>query len=421
MNRNMKNNPARKPARRAAQPHRAARRRRRRRGVGFAPLLIGVVLGVLVLLVMIKLLPGPGDRVRATYRPAEEQLTDAAQSGATEIPQATAVPAPTVAPTPQPTPTPEPTPQPTPEPTPTPTPQPTPFEYLPVIHNAEGLESKKIAITVDDCYQVENLAAIARTAEKNGGRLTLFPVGENLTKKGMAELLKRCAFDLNFEIENHTWSHARIFRLSDEEMAAEIWKQDTAVDQALGANYQQHFLRLMGGDGDTDPRIHAYLKQLGYLGIANWSVSGSDSDMTHIKNSLAPGQVYLFHTTDPDTKKLKEFIPWAVSKGYKLVTLNELFNLPANEASALTQSSMPRPEANVDDRHTLKKGEYTWVAVQLQDALRKLGYLVIDGPSTGYYGDQTVKAVAAFQKDNGLPATGEADDATQRLLLEKGA
>ena len=44
MNRNMKNNPARKPARRAAQPHRAARRRRRRRGVGFAPLLIGVVL-----------------------------------------------------------------------------------------------------------------------------------------------------------------------------------------------------------------------------------------------------------------------------------------------------------------------------------------------------------------------------------------
>ena len=37
------------------------------------------------------------------------------------------------------------------------------------------------------------------------------------------------------------------------------------------------------------------------------------------------------------------------------------------------------------------------------------------------HGDQTVKAAAAFQKDNGLPATGEADDATQRLLLEKGA
>ena len=310
-----------------------------------------------------------------------------------------------------------PEPDPAPEPTPEVTPEPGPFEYLPVIHNAE-IESKKIAITVDDCYQVNNLERIAKAAEKAGGKLTLFPVGETLSKEGMPKLLKRCAFDLGFEIENHTYSHSRIFRMSDDEMAAEIWKQDAALDKALGTHYQEHFLRLMGGDGDTDPRIHSYLKKLGYLGIANWSVSGSDSDMKHIRASLAPGQVYLFHCTDPDTKKLEEFIPWAVSKGYKLVTLNTLFNLPGNETSALTDSVMPQPDYNVDDHHTLVEGEYTWVALQLQEKLRAMGYLKMDGPSTGYYGPQTAKAIAAFQQDHGLPATGQADLETQQRVLE---
>ena len=72
----------------------------------------------------------------------------------------------------------------------------------------------------------------------------------------------------------------------------------------------------------------------------------------------------------------------------------------------------------MDDDHTLVQEGYTWVALQLQEKLRAMGYLKMDGPSTGYYGPQTVKAVAAFQKDNGLPVTGEADIETQRLILE---
>ena len=392
---------------RAAVQHRKHRRNKRKSAAPALILLALVLLSAGAL--AIKLLP-KGDAVQA-------RADLGALPAATAEPVITLVPQATAAPTATPTTEPTPTPQPTPEPTEAPTPQPTAFEYLPVIHSAKT-DSKVIAITVDDCYQVENLKTIVSVAEANGAKLTLFPVGENLSKSGMSKLLKHSAFDLGFEIENHTWSHARIFRLSDEEMAEEIWKQDAALNQALGVNYQEHFLRLMGGDGDTDPRIHAYIKQLGYLGIANWSVSGSDSDMKHIKGALAPGQVYLFHCTDPDTKKLKEFIPYAVSKGYKLVTLNAMFNLPANETSSLTDSAMPQPEANVDDQHTLTEGEYTWVALQLQEKLRSLGYLVMDGPSTGYYGPQTVKAVKAYQQDHGLPATGEADAETQRRLLE---
>ena len=413
MNRNTHTAKKRKPV-----GHGKARHGKHRRGSAL-PVVILVALIALLATLLIVILLSRGDEARpaasAVQTPGEGEASLAVLPEASVEPVVTLAPQATPEPTPEPTPVP--TPEPTPEPTEAPTPEPTAFSYLPVAHKAKT-EAKKIAVTVDDCYQLNNLRAIVDVAEASGAKLTLFPVGENLSKSGMPDLLRRCAFDLGWEIENHTWSHDRIFRLPDDEMAAEIWKQHAALNQALGVNYQQHFLRLMGGDGDTDPRIHSYLKKLGYLGIANWSVSGSDSDMEHIQNALAPGQVYLFHCTDKDTAKLQEFIPWAVEQGYKLVTLNALFKLPENETSGLTDEAMPRPDPDVDDHHTLVEGEYTWTALQLQEKLRGLGYLEMEGPSTGYYGPKTVEAVAAYQKDSGLPVTGEADAETQRRLLD---
>ena len=331
-------------------------------------------------------------------------------------------------------------PVPTPEPSPTPVPPPEPtafaavqapesFTYLPVIRQAHT-EKKQIAITVDDCYQKSNLEQIIGFAEQNGGKLTLFPIGQNVVRKGMPELLQDCVFRLGFEVENHTWSHSRIFRMSEEEMAAEIWKQQAAVSYALGVNYQQHFFRLMGGDGENDQRTHNYLEQLGYRGIASWSLSGSDAELSQIAQSLAPGKIYLFHTTDADTAKLREFIPYVVSQGYELVTLNELLGLDANETSDLSTAAqqMPAPAPYQVEYRELHKGEYSWSVVQIQQRLMQLGYLdrsaksaTRGNPADGVYGSSTVSAIQSFQKANGLPETGIADVDTQRLLLGDAA
>lgn len=315
------------------------------------------------------------------------------------------------------------TPAPTPQPTAAPTAAPVQvaeaaaakFEYLPVVKRAKT-DQRRIAITVDDCFQVENLRKILAAAYQNGGKLTLFPIGQNLSLSGMPATLRK-AMELGFEIENHTWSHARIFRLSEQEMAEEIWKQDQALNQCLGVNYEEHFFRCMGGDGETDQRTHNYLKQLGYLGVAHWSLSGSDATAEQIARHLSPGAVYLFHTTDRDTETLLKFIPWVVAQGYELVTLNELLGYPANATSPLEAAAMPTPRPYVPDYHTVALDDYSWVVVQLQDKLRSLGYLSMEGPSTGYYGKQTAAAVSAYQTAAGLPVTGEADAETQRGLL----
>ena len=291
-------------------------------------------------------------------------------------------------------------------------------EYLPVYSKADTFE-RRIAITVDDCFQVGNLQTIASTAYKNGGKLTLFPIGENLTKQGMEETLRTCAFELGFEIENHTMSHERVFKLSEMDMAREIWDQRQAVNELLGVNYQQHFFRLMGGDGSSDQRTHNYLKQLGFYGIADWSISGSNAELQELKNFLQPGAIYLFHTTDRDTKILTQFIPYVASMGYEMVTLNEMFGYEENQVTAYRgREEMPIPQAYEEDYRTHKVGDYAYNILLMQDRLRELGLLEMEGESTGYYGKQTAEAISEFQSQKGLPATGVADSATQRLLFE---
>lgn len=315
--------------------------------------------------------------------------------------------------------------------TPVPTVEPTeepyvPFEYLPVVQKVSTTQ-RKIAITVDDCFQVKNLAYLCEGTAKLGGKLTIFPIGQNLSLDGMSEILRKCVFDYGFQIENHTWSHSRVFRLPEEQMASEIWRQRNAVNQALGVNYQQSFFRLMGGDGEYDQRTHNYLKQLGYQGVASWSLSGSDATLDQIKDHLQPGAIYLFHTTDKDTANLAKFIPYAISQGYEIVTLNELMGLPENTWTDLStaETSVPVPAEYVIEYRSQQVGDYSWSVVEIQNRLMQLGYLssasdsALDGTAAdGVYGNGTAAAVAAFQTDVGLPSTGVADPYTQLEMFK---
>ena len=293
--------------------------------------------------------------------------------------------------------------------------------YLPVYFRA-GTKERKIAVTVDDCDRTENLRRIVRIFGRYGAGLTLFPIGRTLAAPGMAETIRECVLEKGYEIENHTMTHARIFREPEMKMAREIWEQGQEVNRVLGVNYRQHFFRLMGGDGFTDLRTHSYLAQLGFRGIAQWSCCGTDVGMDQIRRELRPGAIYLFHTVDGDPGKLEEFVPYAISRGYQLVTLNGLLGLASNETAAYRPESMPAPRARTEDWRTCRRGEYAWNICRIQEALMTLGMLQInDGKPTGYFGEQTEAAVRRFQAERGLPVTGAADEGTQKAIFGAAA
>ncbi|MBQ3169385.1 MAG: polysaccharide deacetylase family protein [Clostridia bacterium] len=329
--------------------------------------------------------------------------------------------------------TPAPTPPPSPAPEATPAPvsdiadpvyaalRPTAKEgWLPVFDSIDTTE-KVIAITVDDCYQGENLWEIIRLAQQYGAKLTFFPIGEVLLQKTQSEALLY-AWQNGFEIENHTFTHNNLFQCSDEELAKEVYNQNLALSKILGVEYSCHFLRPMGGDAKNDQRIHAYIRQLGYKGISHWSESGTRS-LSALSGILKPGQVYLFHTTDKDLRRLQYFIPYAVENGYRLVTLNELFGYPANETKPLETPIENRPVPTLAPYQTVRvpytNGSHAYGVVLVQKRLIELGYL--ENGADGIYGENTAKAVEAFQTQVGLTASGKADVLTQENLFSESA
>ena len=66
-----------------------------------------------------------------------------------------------------------------------------------------------------------------------------------------------------------------------------------------------------------------------------------------------------------------------------------------------------------------EKGDSGARVKNIQDRLNQLGYFV--GETTGTYGENTQSAVAEFQKNNGLEATGSVDYATYEALFSQQA
>ena len=302
---------------------------------------------------------------------------------------------------------------------PAPIPTPEGEGYLPVFSKGETTQ-KVIAITVDDCNQTENLRQIVQCAIDNGGKLTILPIGQNLERESLREVI-RYAYENGMELENHTYTHPAFYRMTTDEMAWEIYMNNRAVSETLGVDYQMHFMRTRGGDNRHDLRTHQYMEKMGYYGMAHWTLSGSSSSVAELKSELAPGNIYLFHTTDNDLGKLLGFIPYATQQGYRLVTLNEMFGLPENETAPLSEINMPEPDPYVIPEYKLldKKHSYVYDVCLLQQRLIELGWL--DGTADGVYGDDTYMAVGYFQKAIGMQPNGNATPETQEALYRDDA
>ncbi len=284
--------------------------------------------------------------------------------------------------------------------------------FLPVC-NGRVTQDKVYAITIDDCNQPDNLRKMVELIASYGGRATIFPIGENVE---MCKKVLKSAWEQGFEIENHTWSHCGLYNVDDEEMAAQIWRQNAAVSEALGVDYQMHFLRPRGGDNRYDQRTHAYMRQLGYYGIAYWTQVGLKVSTNYLVNHAQAGNIILYHTTDEDLQQLKELVPRLSKAGYTFVTLNELYGLPANETAPLSDhSSVPALAPYTRFTQILRREDYLHDVLLVQQRLTELGYL--DESYNGYYGKDTESAVRAFQQDNGLQADGLCGQATWDALF----
>lgn len=195
---------------------------------------------------------------------------------------------------------------------------------------------KLIAMTFDDGPYSKTTNRILDTLEKNGGKATFFVVGYNLD--GNEETLKR-AIDMGCEIGNHSKDHKNLTKISAEERKNQIRTPNIKLKEITGA--EPKLFRAPGGNykNVTD--------EIG-MPLIQWSIDTNDwrhkdasnkgrsaEQRTKELNQIAEnvfaqaesGDIILMHDIYEFTADLCEIvIPGLVSRGFKLVTVSEMFD-----------------------------------------------------------------------------------------------
>ena len=125
-----------------------------------------------------------------------------------------------------------------------------------------------------------------------------------------------------------------------------------------------------------------------------------------------------------ELSSLDRYLERKQANGVKLYAtdpLAEARSLLQDRSQSQTQGGAQRAAQPADALAdgVLRRGEDGAAVKHLQAQLSSLGYTRQDGQpfnATGHYGDHTFAAIAAFQKANGLPATGDADRATRQAV-----
>ena len=302
--------------------------------------------------------------------------------------------------------------------------------FLPVFDKALRTPDDRamIAITVDGCDDPNVMTQILNLAAFYGAELTLFPSGDALM--AMPGSFRTCVNSLNYELENCAYdANRRDYTMSTGELALQIWRQSIATSYAVSRDYQQHFYRPRTQQSVYDQRTHFFIRKLGFLGIAGYTHSYRDHDIDSLVDSLENGNIYQFDMSEKSMEMLDVFMNAASDKGYKLVTMNELFDLNQNEIGrSLTIGEQTLPEMNdyTPTYYDLKLNYRTNAVYSLQARLISLGYLSPPSGESevradGIYGADTSVAVSKFQARVGLVATGNADVETQQKLFAEDA
>ena len=197
-------------------------------------------------------------------------------------------------------------------------------------NNPEGMvaheetERMLIALTFDD-GPTGSTEDILDTLERYGARATFFVLGSMIESN---EGIVRRAHESGNEIFGHSWSHSRLTGLSYDQVSSDITRTHEAITNIIG-EAPRFFRPPYGVSNETVRRASG---NLGFTMI-NWDVDPSDwatTDPNVIYDSImevvTPGTVMVLHDSRPSTASAMErVIPSLIERGYKLVTLSELF------------------------------------------------------------------------------------------------
>lgn len=192
------------------------------------------------------------------------------------------------------------------------------------------MEKKYCSLTFDDGPNLgddHTMNDMLDILEKYNIKASFFLIGNKINKEN-EKVIKR-AFDMGCDIENHSWTHPDMAKLTREEILDEYNKCDEAIIKITGK--KPEFFRppyisvsnLMHEVIDT-PFICGH-------GCKDWELEVSPEERIKLmKEGTKDGVLYLLHVMEGNTntlKALETFIPELLSQGYTFVTVPEMFKI----------------------------------------------------------------------------------------------
>jgi len=193
-------------------------------------------------------------------------------------------------------------------------------------------ESREVALTFDDVPDPRYTPQVLEILAKHRVRATFFVVGSRAAK--YPALVRRMVREGHL-VGNHSYSHALFRQSSMYRFQDEIVRTDRVLTKLAG--YRPRFIR--PPYGEIMPRQVEWARRHGYI-IANWDVDSADwrqipknRVLANIRKTLQPGSIILQHAgggygqdLSGTVEALPQLIRMLQSKGYRMVTLDELLD-----------------------------------------------------------------------------------------------
>ena len=146
-------------------------------------------------------------------------------------------------------------------------------------------EGKYIAWTVDDGADPEVVRAYAEFAHRTGTRLTFFINGQYPAFQQHRDLLLPLVKSGQLQIANHTYSHAALTSLTDEQIVQELTRNDEEISRLFGVSSKPYFRPPYGY---YDARVLAAAASCGFTRPVLWYGSLADS------SNISSAEVYAY-------------------------------------------------------------------------------------------------------------------------------
>lgn len=190
-------------------------------------------------------------------------------------------------------------------------------------------KEKKVALTFDDGPHPRFTKEILEILEEYGITATFFIIGVNA--ENYPDSLKMIV-DSGCEIGNHTYSHTRIDKMSENELENEILKCQEVLYSMTGVRPKL----FRPPQGRVPNSLLSVSERLGYdvilwsIDTLDWSHNPPNNICASVKNNLVGGDIILMHDyisgKNTTCDALRRLIPELLSKGYTFVTVSELIS-----------------------------------------------------------------------------------------------